>query len=68
MRHVFEKVSIKRVKRWVEDGSNRQQTREFYQTISPFNVNADGSRKTREQIMVQIKAEADRWMKEERVS
>lgn len=31
------------------------------QTISPFNINDDGSRKTREQIRAELKAQAETW-------
>lgn len=64
-RIVFEKVSIKAIKRWVEpSGRKRQSTREFWQTISPFNRNAEGLTKSRHEIMREIEAERDTWMKE----
>lgn len=31
------------------------------QTINPFNKNADGTQKTREQIRVELKKKAERW-------
>ena len=63
MRYRFDEVSIKAVKRWKdESGKTRQQTRKFFQTINPFNKNEDGTIKTRDQIMVEIKAERDAWL------
>lgn len=59
----FEKVSVKGLRRWVDcEGKKRQQTKEFYQTISPFNRDAEGNQKTYAQIMVEIKAERDNWL------
>ena len=34
----------------------------FEQTVNPFNLNADGSEKTREQVAEAVKAEADAWV------
>ena len=60
----FDKVSIKATKRWTdESGKKRQQTREFYQTINPFNITKDGVMKTREQIQIEIVAERDEWLR-----
>lgn len=61
----FEEVSVKAVKTWTENGKRRQKTRKFYQTISPINKNKDGTVKTREQIMTEILAERETWLKEE---
>lgn len=67
VRYRFAEVSIKAVRRWVDaDGKKRQQTRKFFQTINPFNKNADGTQKTRDQIMVELKAQRDEWLKEPR--
>lgn len=58
----FDEVSIRRVKRWTdENGKRRQMTRKFFQTINPFNRRPDGAPKTRAEIMVELKAEADAW-------
>jgi len=64
MRVSFSKVSVKGTKRWKDPatGKPRTQTREFFQTISPFNKNADGSAKTSEEILVEVQAERDEWM------
>jgi hypothetical protein len=65
MRVVFEEVSVRATKRWVDDGKKHQQTRKFSQTISPFNKRADGSQKNREQITAEITAQRDNWLKRE---
>lgn len=57
----FEKVSIKGRKVWKDaDGKRHQKTREFCQTINPFNL-LDGRPKTHEEIMAEIKTECDAW-------
>lgn len=62
MRVTFNEVAIKATKRWKEDGKVRTKTRKFYQTLNPFNQNADGTVKTRDQIMAEITAERDAWL------
>lgn len=63
MRVEFEKVSIGKRKRvWTENGKRRQETKEFWQTISPFNVNEDGTRRDRMQILGALHAEAAVWV------
>ena len=63
--YTFQEVSIKGVKRFVgEDGKKKTRTMKFCQTLNPFNKNADGSVKNRDQIMVEITKERDDWMKE----
>lgn len=60
----FAEVSIKRTFRWrdPETGKTRQETKKFWQTISPFNMGADGSPKTRGQIMFELEQQARLWM------
>ena len=42
MQH-FEKVAIRATKYWKDStGKRRQKTKEFYQTINPYNTNPDG--------------------------
>ncbi len=62
-RYTFEEVSVKATRKWVdpETGKKRQETRKFSQTINPYNTNADGTRKTREQINAEICAQAQSW-------
>lgn len=62
----FEKVGIKATRRWRDkDGKKRQETKEFWQTISPFNKNTDGEPKTREEILVELREERNKWEIEE---
>lgn len=63
MRITFDEVAVKATKRWKENGKSRQETRKFWQTVNPFNKNDDGSIKTREQIMTEIVAQRDAWLK-----
>jgi|HubBroStandDraft_2_1064218.scaffolds.fasta_scaffold415276_1 hypothetical protein len=63
MRVTFQKVSIKAKRVWMENGKRRQQTKEFWQTISPFNTDHNGVPKTREHIMAQLLAERSDWLK-----
>lgn len=58
----FEEVKISATRRWTENGKRRQETRVFMQTINPFNKNADGLPKTREQIFQELKTERDAWL------
>lgn len=64
-RITFDEVCIRGVRRWTdENGKRRQETRKFSQTINPFNRNADGTIKTREEIMKELIAKRDAWLKE----
>ncbi len=58
----FDLVEIKATRTWVEDGKKRQKTKKFSQTINPYNKNKDGNVKTREEILVELKAEREKWM------
>jgi len=63
MRIRFECVTHKAVKRWVDaDGKKHQQTMKFMQTLNPFNKDADGFPKSREQIWKELKAQAAAWL------
>lgn len=64
MKVTFDEVAVKATKRWKEDGKTRTKTRKFYQTMNPYNKNADGTVKTRDQIMAEITAECDAWVSE----
>jgi hypothetical protein len=63
-RMTFEKISTRRVLRWTdpETGKPRQETKEFSQTLNPFNQTAGGQPKTREQIWTEINRQADLWL------
>ena len=60
----FEEVSIKRTFRWRDPvtGKVHQETKKFWQTVNPFNHGADGSPKTRGQIMFELEQQARLWM------
>jgi hypothetical protein len=63
VRYTYEKVWIKAVKRWTDaSGKKRQKTREFSQTLNPYNKKADGSVKTRRDIMDEIEAQRKEWL------
>ena len=64
MRITFDEVSVKRTFRWIDPatGRARQETKKFFQTVSPFNRTASGEIKSREQIRFEITREADLWM------
>lgn len=50
--------------RWVlVDGVRKKRQKTFMQTINPFNINADGKVKTRQEIMAELKQEAEAWQK-----
>lgn len=66
MKYMFETVSTKRTHRWKENGKNRQETREFSQTVNPFNKNKKGKVKTYAEILDEINEEADVWLKARR--
>jgi hypothetical protein len=63
-RYTFDEVSVKGVKRWKDPvtGKPRQETRKFFQTINPFNKNAVGVPKARDEILEEIKKERDDWL------
>jgi hypothetical protein len=63
-RYTFDEVAIKATFRWKEDGKSRQRTKTFWQTMNPFNVNADGLMKSRDEILEQLRAERDKWLEE----
>jgi len=60
----FQEVRLKAVRRWKENGKQRQETKVFMQTINPFNKNAAGEIKQLDEIMVELKAERDAWLKQ----
>jgi hypothetical protein len=61
----FEEVTVIARKWWKDtDGKRRQRTRRFSQTLNPFNQDADGSPKTRDQIMAELVAERKAWLED----
>lgn len=64
-RIVFNEVRLKATKRWTDaSGKKRQKTETFCQTINPFNRNAAGQVKSRDEIMAELKAQRDAWLKQ----
>ena len=62
---VFERVGFKREKIGkCQCGKRRVRRKEFWNTLNPFNKNAEGKPKTREEILVKLREEAEIWMKE----
>lgn len=59
----FDEISIRRTRTYVDPstGKRKQQSRKFWQTANPFNRNADGSVKSREEIMRELRRAANRW-------
>lgn len=58
----FQEVKIRGVRRWIENGKRRQETKVFMQTINPFNKGADSFPKTREQILTELRLERAEWL------
>jgi len=64
MRLIFREIAVRGVKRWKDPvtGKKRQETRKFYQTQNPYNLNAAGVPKSREEILAELKIERDEWL------
>lgn len=62
MKITFDQIELKAKRVWIENGKRRQETKTFMQTVNPFNKNADGTRKTREQILIELHAERLAWL------
>ncbi|MDR3464207.1 MAG: hypothetical protein P4L76_18035 [Beijerinckiaceae bacterium] len=60
-RVTFDEVKAVGTRYEVVDGKKRRRQKTFYQTVNPFNKNADGSVKTRAEVYVAVKAEAHAW-------
>ena len=63
MRINFSEVAIRRTVHWIEDGKRKRKTKKFWQTISPFNKNKDGSIKHPKEILAELEVEAAAWEK-----
>ncbi|TDR82163.1 hypothetical protein [Paludibacterium purpuratum] len=63
MRQTFVKVTLTATRTWKDPatGKRRSQTKTFFQTLNPFNRNADGQPKTRDEIYVELRAESEAW-------
>lgn len=64
-RIVFNEVAIRATKHWREGNRRRTQSRKFYQTLNPWNKNAAGQPKSRDEIMAELVAERDAWLLEQ---
>lgn len=62
MRITFDEIKVTAKRVWTENGKRRQQTKTFMQTVNPFNKNADGTRKTREQIYAELMNQRKEWL------
>lgn len=60
--HEVKKVGQRRFKD--ENGKWRYQKKTFGQTINPFNINAAGVPKTRQEIYAELNEEIRRWQEE----
>ncbi|HDL7013690.1 TPA: hypothetical protein PXM26_002024 [Yersinia enterocolitica] len=60
----FREVSITRVRAGKCDvcGKRCQQKKKFYQTLNQFNKNSDGAVKSRDEILLEVKIEGDKWL------
>lgn len=61
--YVFPKVSERAVKRGKcpACGKGVSRKRDFYQTVSPYNLNEFGEQKSRRQIYRELKEQAEAW-------
>jgi hypothetical protein len=59
----FQEVSITRVRvgRCDVCGKRCQKKKKFYQTLNPFNKNSDGTVKSRDEILLEVKLDGDKW-------
>ena len=60
-RVTFDEVKAVGTRYEVIDGKKRRRQKTFYQTVNPFNKNADGSVKTRAEVYAAVRAEARAW-------
>jgi hypothetical protein len=62
---VFDEISVNGTRYYSDPatGKRRRETRKFFQTVNPFNIDkTTGEIKTREQIWKEICREKDRWL------
>lgn len=61
----FREVVIRGMRRWKDaEGKKHQETKKFFQTVNPFNLNADGDPKSDCEILDELIAERRKWMAE----
>ena len=61
----FQEIKIRGVRRWIENGKRKQETKVFMQTLNPFNKNAAGIIKSSVEILDELRAERGTWLKAE---
>lgn len=67
MRVHFEEVWIMAERTVIDEtGKKRKQKKKFYQTLNPFNVRANGAVKSRDFIILELREQASKWIKEPR--
>jgi hypothetical protein len=54
-------ISVSKNGECAKCGKKCKRSKAFYQTLNPFNKNADGSVKTRSEILSELHAEARKW-------
>lgn len=60
-RIIFEKCRAVGVRSTTIDGKRTCRQRTFWQTVSPFNTNPDGTVKTRAEVQASVNQEALEW-------
>lgn len=62
-RYVFEEVSVRPFKKGLcaACGKPAERTGHIYQTLNPFNLNADGVPKSRREILAELAERATAW-------
>lgn len=59
----FDEIAIRGKRRWKDaDGKWHQETKKFWQTMSPWNVDADKRPKNASQIRAELLAERSAWL------
>jgi hypothetical protein len=61
----FEQITVKAIRRWKDKhGLRKQETRSFTQTLNPFNLNARGVPKSRQEILAELYVQSAAWHQE----
>jgi hypothetical protein len=59
----FEELKLSATRYWKdENGKRRQETKQFFQTLNPYNKNRDGLVKTRSEIWEELHAARAAWL------
>lgn len=63
----FQEVSLRGTYRWKDaDGKRRQETKKFFQTINPFNLDEFGCQKGPGQIRIELMLQRNEWLAEKK--